>query len=196
MNNRLGVFLAVLGLAGTVIAPYGAAQAPAMQKGIHLELPVTSHAVPMPDADRSDALIVAITARGAVYFGITPVSPDGLAEKVKSALSSDTAARVYVKGDARTPYARVEEVLDALRTAAVDATALLTSQRDSSDNGSFMPPKGLAVRIGPSSPRLQDGSDKVVQVNAGGQLPFGDVVHVIDVCRSAGAKIFLVTPGM
>jgi biopolymer transport protein ExbD/biopolymer transport protein TolR len=37
-------------------------------------------------------------------------------------------------------------------------------------------------------------SEKVVLLNADGVLPYGNVVHVIDVCRSAGAKVFLVTP--
>jgi hypothetical protein len=37
-------------------------------------------------------------------------------------------------------------------------------------------------------------SEKVVLVKADGLLPFARVVHVIDVCRSTGAQVFLVTP--
>jgi biopolymer transport protein ExbD len=40
----------------------------------------------------------------------------------------------------------------------------------------------------------QNHSEKVVLLNADGLLPFRNVVHVIDVCRSTGAKVFLVTP--
>ena len=43
---------------------------------------------------------------------------------------------------------------------------------------------------------LQNRSEKVVAVNADGQLPFADVVRVIDVCRSTGAKIALAAPSI
>jgi biopolymer transport protein ExbD len=41
----------------------------------------------------------------------------------------------------------------------------------------------------------QNHREKVVLLKADGLLPFGNVVQVIDVCRSTGAKVFLVTPG-
>ncbi len=234
MNKLNEACVVALTFAATVMVPSGAAQPPVLRKGVSVELPVTSHAVPMPDADQGDALVLAVTASGTVYFGITPINPAVLAEKVKRSLSGDTAKKVYVKGDARTPYGHVGTVLDALRAAGVDTPSLLTSQRDSSDTRNFVPPKGLEVLVGPSLPsasgaivvqalnsgqrpvalkidneqvssttlqtalkqRLQDRSEKVVVVKADGQLPFGDVVHVVDVCSSTGARVFLVTPGI
>lgn len=52
------------------------------------------------------------------------------------------------------------------------------------------------------SPNLQDRmkdslgkqSEQWVVVTADGKLPFAQVVHVIDLCRSAGAKVILPTP--
>lgn len=41
---------------------------------------------------------------------------------------------------------------------------------------------------------LQNQSEKAVLVQADEQVPFGEVVHVIDVCRSTGAKCVLPTP--
>jgi biopolymer transport protein ExbD len=41
---------------------------------------------------------------------------------------------------------------------------------------------------------FQNRPEKVVQVKADGQLSFGDVVHVIDACHAAGAKVILATP--
>jgi biopolymer transport protein ExbD len=38
--------------------------------------------------------------------------------------------------------------------------------------------------------------EPVVVVTAGGGLPFAAVVHVIDVCRQAGAKVILATPAL
>lgn len=41
---------------------------------------------------------------------------------------------------------------------------------------------------------LQSQKDKPVQLQASEQLPFSDVVHVIDLCRGQGAKVFLAAP--
>jgi biopolymer transport protein ExbD len=41
---------------------------------------------------------------------------------------------------------------------------------------------------------FQTHPEKVVLIKADDQLPFADVVHVIDVSRSAGAKVILATP--
>ena len=43
---------------------------------------------------------------------------------------------------------------------------------------------------------FQNRSDKVILLNADGQLSFAQVVRVIDTCRSMGAKVVLVTPGI
>ncbi len=254
MNHLLEVCLVALTLA-TGITPSVAAQSPvaapensfartwkgyeatpataqAMRKGISVELPVTSNAAPMPDADQEDALIVSVTEDGTVYFGVEQISPAGLAEKVKGGLSNRTEKKLYIKADARTPYANVVNVLDAVRTAGVEAPNLLTAQRDSSEPGTLVPPKGLEVLVGPPSgsavtvmevlnsgqrwPTLkinnqnipwatlqrslrqlfQNRSEKVVLVKAAGTLPFANVVDVTDMCRSTGAKVVLVTPGL
>jgi biopolymer transport protein ExbD len=43
---------------------------------------------------------------------------------------------------------------------------------------------------------FQNRPEKVVLVRADGKLPLGDVVHVIDGCHSAGAKVVLTISGM
>jgi biopolymer transport protein ExbD/biopolymer transport protein TolR len=148
-------------------APRCAAQA--MQKGISVELPATSNAVSMPDADSEDSLIVTVTHNGSLYFGINPIAPAALAEKVKGSLSNRTAQKLYIKADAGTPYADVEKVLDAARTAGVEAPTLLTAQRESEPR-SLVPPRGLEVLVG--SPWPTGVESTVVQVvNSGQQWP-------------------------
>ena len=71
------------------------------EKGISVELPVTINAVPMPDADREDSLIVSVTDNGSLYFGIDPISPAALAERVRSSLSNRAEKNLYIKADAR-----------------------------------------------------------------------------------------------
>jgi biopolymer transport protein ExbD len=162
MNYLLEVCVLVTLAAGATPAIGAKSQAitaRTMQKGISVELPVTSHAVAMPDADQEDALIVSVTDDGSVYFGVDPISPPALAEKVRDGLSNRTERKLYIKADARTPYANVVKVLDAMRTAGVEAPNLLTAQRDSSGPGTLIPPKGLEVLIGPP---LRAGSEAIV----------------------------------
>jgi biopolymer transport protein ExbD len=216
------VFVTIL-----LAAPRCTAQA--LRKGVHVELAVTRNAVAMPNADNADALIVAVTHNGSVYLGIDPITPAALAEK--RGLFSRAEGKLYIKADARTPYANVAKVLDALRTAGVTAPNLLTGQHETPEPGKLPVPKGLEVRVGPppsgaestvvqmlntgqggltlkidnqdipgadleSTLRraLPNRSEKVVLLKADGQSPYTDVVHVIDVCHSAGAKVFLVAP--
>jgi hypothetical protein len=46
-----------------------------MRKGVSVQMPVTTNAVAMPDADLPDSVIVATTAGGAVFFDVTRVLP-------------------------------------------------------------------------------------------------------------------------
>jgi len=88
--------------------PTGDAQQ--LQKGISVQLAVTSNAAPMPDADSEEAWIVAVAADGRMYFGIDPVTPEGLADKMKSrphdAIKSSTSkpTRAAICRCAQSPY--------------------------------------------------------------------------------------------
>ncbi len=129
----------------TTSLPCANAQVPSMQKGISVELPVTHHAVAMPDADREDALVVSITAEGKVYYGVDAVSPADLAAKIREQWAKNPTSKVYIKADARAVYGNVAGVLAALRAAGVTAPVFLAAQRDSSDVGPLVPPKGWEV---------------------------------------------------
>jgi len=197
---------------GALLAAAVAAQTPALRKGVSVQMPVTTNAVAMPDADLADSLVVAVTYRGTVFLEVAPVTPAQLSGKVKEQITGHPGKRVYLKGDARVPYSTVAEVLDALRTAGVNASILLTSQHDST-NASYAPPMGLEVLLPPTpdaaqSVTLKAGNgqasdaelkqrarrDRPVVLQADGTAPFGDVVHAVDVCRAEGAKVFLATP--
>jgi len=111
---------------GALLAAAIAAQTPALRKGVSVQMPVTTNAAAMPDADMADALVVAVTFAGSVFLGVAKVTPAQLSGEVKSLLTAHPGKRVYLKGDARTPYSTVAEVLEALRIAGVHAPILLT----------------------------------------------------------------------
>jgi biopolymer transport protein ExbD len=148
MNYLLEVCLVAIlaaGIAPSPLAQSGSIATPAMQKGIHVELPATSNAVSLPDADQKDALIVTITEDGSVYLGVDRVNPGALAETVKGVLSDRPEKKLYIKADARTPYANVVKVIDTVRLAGVEVLNLLTAQEETPQPGTVVPPKGIQV---------------------------------------------------
>jgi biopolymer transport protein ExbD/biopolymer transport protein TolR len=107
---------------------------PMLQKGVSVDLAKTNNPIQMPDADKEDSLLVAVTRDGKVFFGSDKTSPDMLAAKVKDRLATKTDKRVFIKADARTKYGNVVDVVDEIRSAGVDQVGLLTEQKKS---GSF-----------------------------------------------------------
>jgi biopolymer transport protein TolR len=102
---------------------------PMLQKGVSVDLAKVNNPEAMPDADKEDALIVAIMRDGIVYFGKEKITPDQLTDKIKDRLASRTDKRVFVRADARAKFGVVVEVVDNVRAAGVDDLGLLTDQK-------------------------------------------------------------------
>ena len=139
-------FLAVVTI--TLTAPLSAAQG--MQKGISVELAPTTSAVPVPDADNRDALIITVTESGKLYFGIDAVAPDSVAKRLKDRQSH--TQNLYIKADARAPYASVVKVVDAARAAGVAGVILLTAQPKASQSGALVSPDGIEIELARRTP--------------------------------------------
>jgi biopolymer transport protein TolR len=102
---------------------------PMLQKGTIVEMAKTNNPVQMQDADKEDALLVAVNRDGKVFFDSQIVSPEELTQKVKERVASRTKKQVFVRADARAHYKWVVEVVDDVRSAGVDELGLLTEQR-------------------------------------------------------------------
>jgi biopolymer transport protein ExbD len=123
----------------------------------------------MPGADDQDSLVVAVTEDGNVYVEAVRIAPGALADRLKSRLAGQREGRSYIKADARTPYADVATVLEAARTAGIEAPILLTARRES-EPGKRVSLDGLEVFVGPPFP--SGAESPVVQVlNSGPQRP-------------------------
>lgn len=119
-----------------------------LQRGVSVLLPVTSNAVAIPGADAEDAVVVALTADGSIYLRASRLSLAALADRVTSTLSTRSERTLYIKADARVPYARLVEVIDAVQRSGVEGLTLLTAQQDATDpERRLMPPKGLEMRV-------------------------------------------------
>jgi biopolymer transport protein TolR len=102
---------------------------PMLQKGLNVDLAKTNNPIAMEDADKEDAILVAVQRDGKVYFDTEQVSLENLQAKVQDKLSNRADKKIYIKADARSKYGVVVQVVDAVRTAGVDQVGLLTEQK-------------------------------------------------------------------
>jgi len=112
---------------------------PMLQHGIPVDMAKVNSPKDMNDADKEDALLVAITRDDKVYFGTDKVNVDELTDKIKDKLANRTDKTVYLKADQRAKFGWVVAVVDNVRAAGVDQVGLLTDQKKS---GSLAPPSG------------------------------------------------------
>ena len=100
---------------------------PLLQKGVSVDLVRTRNPRNMPDADKEDAVVVAVTRDGKVFLGSDQVAEE-LVEKVQERIANRVDKTVYIKSDARAKYERVVSVIDEVRSAGVDQLGLITER--------------------------------------------------------------------
>jgi biopolymer transport protein ExbD/biopolymer transport protein TolR len=103
---------------------------PLLNNKIPVEMARARNPITMPDADKEDAVVVAITRDGKVFLspGAHLVNPEELGEKVRTLLEKSPVKLVYLRADQRAKYKVVEDVVDDLRAGGVDQLGLLTEQ--------------------------------------------------------------------
>jgi biopolymer transport protein TolR len=106
---------------------------PMLNNKVNVTLPVVTAATIMDNANKEDAITVAITRDGHVFLGGDQVSLGDLGQKVadleakKTDPSADKA--VYLRADERANYGKVMDTIDALRTGGVSQLNLLTDNQ-------------------------------------------------------------------
>jgi biopolymer transport protein ExbD/biopolymer transport protein TolR len=104
---------------------------PMLQKGVSVDLASVSDPRDMHDADKDDAIIVAVTRDGTLYLGNTKIAKESITGEIKDRLANKLDKTVYVKSDARAKYGDVVAVVDEIRSAGVDQLGLLTEKSKS-----------------------------------------------------------------
>ncbi|MGC4048866.1 MAG: biopolymer transporter ExbD [Paludibaculum sp.] len=99
---------------------------PMLSKGVSVDLAKTMNPIAMQNADKENAVLVAVTRDGRAWLGSSQVNPADLPGKVKDLLSTRLDKTCYVKADSRARYEKVVDVVDNLRAAGVDNIGLLT----------------------------------------------------------------------
>lgn len=101
---------------------------PMLQKGVSVDMAKANNAQDMQDADKDDAIIVAVTRDGHMYLGSTQVNLDEITSKVKDLLANRLDKTVFVRSDQRAKYGEVVKAVDEVRSAGVDKIGLLTEK--------------------------------------------------------------------
>jgi biopolymer transport protein ExbD/biopolymer transport protein TolR len=109
---------------------------PMLQNKVAIDMAKVDNAVAMPDADKEDAIVVAVTRDGGVFLGQDKVAPSELGRKVQDKLADKPGKTIYVRADARAQYKAVEDAIDNVRTAGVDEVGLLTAKKEGNLAGS------------------------------------------------------------
>jgi biopolymer transport protein ExbD/biopolymer transport protein TolR len=113
---------------------------PMLQKTHQVDLAPTNNPHEMKDADKDDAIVVAITSDGKIFLGNTAVNKEELTGQIKDRISNRLDKTVYVKSDARAKYGRVVEIVDEIRSAGVDQLGLLTEKNQKGPSTPPPPP--------------------------------------------------------
>ena len=106
---------------------------PMLGDKITVDLPKVSAAVIMDAANKEDAISVAVTRDGSIFVrGDKAASLDDVTSKVQAleALKTNPGddKSVYLRADTRANFGRVEDAIDAMRTAGVNQLNLMTDK--------------------------------------------------------------------
>jgi biopolymer transport protein ExbD/biopolymer transport protein TolR len=103
---------------------------PMLQNKVSVDMAKVNNPTAMPDADKEDAIVVAITRDGGVFLGQNKTAISELGAQVRDKLADKPGKTIYIRADARAQYRAVEDAIDAVRTAGVEDVGLLTQKRE------------------------------------------------------------------
>jgi biopolymer transport protein ExbD/biopolymer transport protein TolR len=103
---------------------------PMLQNKVQIDMAKVENATSMPDADKDDAIVVAVTRDGGVFLGQDKVDPSQLGSLVADKLANQTNKTIYFRADSRAQYRAVEDAIDDVRTSGVDEIGLLVQKKE------------------------------------------------------------------
>jgi biopolymer transport protein ExbD len=104
---------------------------PMLQKGVSVDLANVTDPRDMKEADKDDAIVVAITRDDRIFLGNNKIAKEEITGQIKDLIANRLDKTVYVKSDGRAKYGTVVAVVDEIRSAGVDQLGLLTEKTKS-----------------------------------------------------------------
>ena len=101
---------------------------PLLQKGVSVDKALTHNPRKMPDAEKTDAVEVAVTRDGKFFLNAQPVALDDITKQVDDLMANKLNKVVFIKSDARAKYGDVVSVVDNVRAAGIEQLGLITEE--------------------------------------------------------------------
>jgi len=109
---------------------YNGALVIAPHHGVSVDLPRVGNPVLLPNEGREDAMQVAVTRQGDVFFNRDLMTgTDRLPGLMREQVRLGSQRKVYVRADARARYRTVKDVIDAVHYAGIEQIAFIADQR-------------------------------------------------------------------
>jgi biopolymer transport protein TolR len=103
---------------------------PMLNNKVNVTLPTESAAIVMDNANKEDAVTIAVTRDGKIFLGADQVTATDLGAKVADKLQNKTDKEVYLRADDRARYGSVTDAVDGIRDAGVSQLGLLTEKTE------------------------------------------------------------------
>jgi biopolymer transport protein ExbD/biopolymer transport protein TolR len=103
---------------------------PMLNNKVNVTLPTEAAAVVMDNANKEDAVTIAVTRDGKIFLGADPVAAADLGAKISDKLQNKTDKEVYLRADNRARYGNVTDAVDGIRDAGVSQLGLLTEKTE------------------------------------------------------------------
>ena len=116
---------------------------PMLQKGVSVDMAKVNNAEDMQNADKDDAIILAVTRDGKMYLGSKQIQLSEITTAVKDQIANRLDKTVFVRSDALAKYGDVVKAVDEVRSAGVDNLGLLT-EKNQKGGAAPPPPPGTA----------------------------------------------------
>ena len=116
---------------------------PMLQKGVSVDMAKVNNAEDMQNADKDDAIILAVTRDGKMYLGSKQIVLAEITTAVKDQIANRLDKTVFVRSDARAKYGDVVKAVDEVRSAGVDNLGLLT-EKNQAKGAAAPPPPGAS----------------------------------------------------
>ncbi|PIW47924.1 MAG: protein TolR [Zetaproteobacteria bacterium CG12_big_fil_rev_8_21_14_0_65_54_13] len=97
--------------------------APLLSQGVNVDLPDAESPAMQQNVE---PLVVSIKADGTLYIQKLAIDIKQLAPRIQAMRQQKPGLPVFIRGDSKTPYGRVAEILSLLETAGIQKVGLVT----------------------------------------------------------------------
>ena len=106
---------------------------PMLQKGVSVDMASVNDPRDMQDADKDDAIIVAVTRDGTLYLGNTKINNEDttwetLGPRMEQIFKERAEKVAFVKGDNDVLFMDVARAIDIMKGAGIDKVGLITAK--------------------------------------------------------------------